>query len=365
MIVLLSNRGDAGFDSRTLTQVGFRPGQLLVELTGNAADPEVNPDRGGGRRDIPLVLRVFEEGGVSKVNVRFQRPGTISPSGQFGFHGRGFLAYGLAAPIADAGLEVIGESSVLPGQLDSTNNRENGLRRQATISVIKNDRFEVRLRTSPVRLLGSNDLRDVEADGDQALLRVDGGRDVNGNGEVDFRAPGTTEYGFERFVTKSSPLIGNHSLSATRGDGEFLQTIDAARLEEGLHFLTARAYRHREDGGPAVFNDFKRVIYIDRVPPESAVESLRRLSPSEVEVVVRSRDSTADGVHVFANLPASTTDAAVAAMVNDGRGRCDRIDRSLFRLSLRDMAPGPQTLTIATFEPTGTRNVQRSTVTIP
>jgi len=38
-----------------------------------------------------------------------------------------------------------------------------------------------------VRLLGSNDLRDVEADGDGALLRVDAGRDVNGNGSVDFR----------------------------------------------------------------------------------------------------------------------------------------------------------------------------------
>ena len=85
----------------------------------------------------------------------------------------------------------------------------------------------------PVRLLGSNDLRDVEADGDQALLRVDGGRDVNGNGTVDFKTPGTTEYGFERFVTKSSPLIGNHNLSAPRGDGEFRQTIDATRLEEG------------------------------------------------------------------------------------------------------------------------------------
>ena len=64
-IVLLSNRGDAGFDSRTLTNVGFRPGQLLVELTGNAADPDVNPER-GGNRDVPQVIRVFEEGGVRR-----------------------------------------------------------------------------------------------------------------------------------------------------------------------------------------------------------------------------------------------------------------------------------------------------------
>src|SRR5262245_47449014 len=70
MVVLLSNRGDAGFDSRTLTNVGFRPGQLLLELTGNALDPDVNPMR-GGQRDVPPVVRVFEEGGTSKVNVRF------------------------------------------------------------------------------------------------------------------------------------------------------------------------------------------------------------------------------------------------------------------------------------------------------
>ena len=59
-------------------------------------------------------------------------------------------------------------------------------------------------------------MRDVDADGDQALLRVDAGRDVNGNGQVDFRTPGTTEYGFERFVTKSSPLIGNNNVNAPR-----------------------------------------------------------------------------------------------------------------------------------------------------
>src|SRR4029434_9885155 len=94
MLVLLSNRGDAGFDSRTLTNVGFRPGQLLLELAGNAVDPEVNP-MSGGQRDVPPVVRVCEEGGTSKVNVRFQRPSTIETSGQARFHGRGFLVYGL------------------------------------------------------------------------------------------------------------------------------------------------------------------------------------------------------------------------------------------------------------------------------
>ena len=115
-LVLLSNRGDAGFDSRTLTSVGFRPGTLLVELTGNAADRTVNPKRGNGTTDVPEVVRVFEEGGVRKVNVRFQRPNTVGNSGQSTFHGKGLLVYGLATPQSDAGVELTPVSMTLPGQ---------------------------------------------------------------------------------------------------------------------------------------------------------------------------------------------------------------------------------------------------------
>jgi alpha-amylase len=262
-LVLLSNRGDAGFDSRTLVNVGFRPGTLLQELSGNAADPTVNPDRGGGRRDIPQVLRVFEEAGVAKVNVRFQRSGTVSTSGSFDFHGKGFLVYGVATPQSD-GIELTNVAEIRPGRSNPANNRENGLQRQADISVIRDDTFEVRLRTKPVRLLGSDSLRDVNADGDQALLRLDGGVDLNGNGKVDFTTAGTTEYGFERFVTKSDPLIRNRDVNAPRGDGEFRQVIDASQLAEGLHFLTVRAYRHQPPGSPALFSEFRKVIYIDR-----------------------------------------------------------------------------------------------------
>lgn len=364
MLVLLSNRGDAGFDSRTLTNVGFRRGQLLVELTGNASDSDVNPIR-GGQRDVPEVVRVFDEGGVSKVNVRFQRPSTIRTDGSFNFHGRGLMVYGLPTPIAPAGLEVTNVASTMAGQLDPDNDRENGMRRQTPIAVIRSDTFEVRLRTAPVRLLNSDDLRDVEADGDSALLRVDAGRDVNGNGSVDFRTPGSTEYGFERFATKNSPLIGNRNLSAARGDGEFVQRIDATRLEEGLHFLTARAYRHRTDGGPAVFSDFKRVVYVDRRPPDSAFDGVRRTSADTIEVTVRSNDGTADRVHVLTDVAAGTTDAAVLDLVKDGRGRQDRIDRTLFRSTLRDVPSGRRALTIVTFETSGTSSVRRVDVTVP
>ena len=356
-LVLLSNRGDAGFDSRTLANLGFRPGTILTELTGNAADETVNPDR-GGNRDIPQVIRVFQEGGVSKVNVRFQRPGTMK-DGNFRFHGKGLLVYGLPVPQSKDGIQLSNVDQVLPGTKDPGNARENGAQRQTDISVIRKDSFEVRLQTQPVRLLGSNDLRDVDADGDEALLRMDGGLDLNGNGTVDFKTPGQTEYGFERFVTKRDPLIRNHDVNGPRGDGEFRQVINAAKLGEGPHFLTVRVYRHQGAGSPAVFAEFRKVLYVDRTPPESVLESFRRVTPAgNAEVVIRSADFTADSVHVFANLPAATGDVQVLADARQGKARLDRIDRALFRGTVPVQQQG-NTLTIVTFEASGTAAIMR------
>jgi glycosidase len=362
-IVLLSNRGDAGFDGRTLTNVGFAPGTLLIELTGNASDARINPDR-GGRRDVPEVVRVFNEGGVNKVNVRFQRPGTIDRQGRFDFHGRGLLVYGLAAPQAPRGVELTNVAKVLPGKGDPESDRDNGMQRQTDLSVITADEFEVRVRTRPVRLLGSNELRDVWADGDQAMLRVDAGRDVNGNGKVDFTNPGDTAYGFERFRGKSSPLIGPGGVGAPRGDGEFRQVVAASKLEEGVHFLTVRAWRHRTDGGPAVFSDFKRVVYVDRVPPKSRVESVRPAGGG-IDIDVRSIDGTGERVYAFVDLPANMSEQAILARVDNGEGQLARVDRDLFRAHFTGLASGSHALTIATFEPTGRRNIQRETVTVP
>ena len=344
MIVLLSNRGDAGFDSRTLTNVGFRPGQVLVELTGNAADPQVNPRarrparHPAGHPGVRGRRRQRRSTSASSVPARSARPGSSTSTDA----ASSSTACATPHRRCRARGDERGRRCCPASSIHRTTARTacGGSRRSASS---RTTRFEVRLRTSPVRLLGSNDLRDVEADGDQALLRVDGGRDVNGNGTVDFKTPGTTEYGFERFVTKSSPLIGNHSVSAPRGDGEFRQTIDAARLEEGLHFLTARAYRHRAG---------RRSGGVQRLQARHLHRSRRRRNrPSRAcggcrqtrsRSLVRSQDATADGVHVLANVPASTTDAAILTMVEGGQGRCDRIDRALFRGLCATWRPGPR-----------------------
>ena len=137
--------------------------------------------------------------------------------------------------------------------------------------------------------------------------------------------------------------------------------MDTSKLEEGIHFITVRAWRHRTDGGPAVYSDFKRVIYVDRSPPVSRVASVRPAGGG-VDVDVRSTDGTAESMHAFVDLPAATSEQAILARIGQGEGRLDRVDRDLFRAHLGNLASGPHVLTIVTFEPTGTRNIQRETV---
>ena len=238
--MLLSNRLDEGFDSRTL-QVNFAPGSLLIELTGNASDASVDPSD-----DIPSLVKVNSD---RKINVRFPR--NKSPSGTA--HQNGYLIYGLASPQAPAGLELTHVDRVIPAEVPTAST--NGTARLADLHVIKQDSFQIKLKLVEVNLLGS--IRDRHADGDNALFRIDAGLDGNGNGQVDFVKPQTVSYGFERFVDKRSPLTNG-------GDGEFAQTIDATKLNPGIHFVQVRAFRHRPEGGPAIFSSFKKVILIER-----------------------------------------------------------------------------------------------------
>jgi hypothetical protein len=86
---------------------------------------------------------------------------------------------------------------------------------------------------------------------------------------------------------------------------------------------------------------------------------------AEHEVRVRSTDLTADRVHVYAGLPAATQESEILAMAAAGKGRCDRIDHALFKMVLRDLPTGDNTLTIVTFEPSGTHSVQRISAVVP
>ena len=63
--------------------------------------------------------------------------------------------------------------------------------------------------------------------------------------------------GSRRFATRAA-----HGSAQAPGDGEFSQTIDATKLDKGLHFIEVRVFRHRTDGGPAIFTSLKKVISI-------------------------------------------------------------------------------------------------------
>lgn len=359
-VIGLSNRGDGGFDEREV-RVGFAPGTHLLELTGNAADGFVDPNN-----DIPEVTTVYSKNGQSYAKIRVPR--NFNANG--GEHGKGYVVYGLATPQSANGLQLSNVNSVLGGDATPVNNYENATQRQRDVFVLKGDTTRLRLNTNEVRLLGLDSLRDIYADGDKAVFKVDGGLDFNGNNVVDYVAPGSVTYGFEDFATKNRPLIGrngnfNSDINAPRGDGEFLQDLDLTKLSEGYHFIEARAFRHRTDGGPAVFSEWKQTVYVDRLKPVSSVltsnfNAWDPAHPEDRDMLVQSTDGTADSVYVFSNLGAALSDAEVLAMVGSGN-RANQVDRDLFKYAFFDIANGNNAYTVVTYEVSGTYNVQRFT----
>jgi len=166
-----------------------------------------------------------------------------------------------------------------------------------------------------------------------------------------------------------------------------VQTIDTTQLSEGRHYLTVRAWRHRAsntggDGGPAVYTDFKRTFYVDRLPPNAAIVSFDPFAsnPNNVDqrdLIVRSVDGTADSMHVFLDLPANMTNAQILAEMNNASSQYNHqqagyYDRDAFVTGFTQTKyffPGQQTyngltrgnhvVTVVTYEPTGNYNIQR------
>jgi alpha-amylase len=348
-LVGLSSRLDAGYDERTHVQTGFAPGTVLVELTGNAAHSAVDP---GG--NIPEAIRV---NGGGQVTIRIPRNAS---------HGRGYVVYGVAPP--QGTLSIGNVSQVLNGATPAA--ATNGTARLADIDVITANSFTVRLDTTPVTLpvpFGeSTPYRDFDADGNNALLKIDGGIDLNNNPGVDHTAPGSAAYGFEEFTTfrRAGYIDDGAGGNTGTGNGRYVQTIDTTQLAEGRHYVTVRAFRRRGATSVPVFADFKRTIYIDRLRPEAAVESFESFAsapnnPNDRDMIVRSLDQTADNMHIFLDLPASVTDAQVFERAQLGQNDAASYDRDSFVLGFNNLATGNHVATVITFEATGNYNIQR------
>lgn len=369
-LVVLSNRLDAGFDSRTV-QTSFAPGTPLIELSGNAEDAAFDPSN-----DFPELLIVKSDGTVD-----LRVPRNLAPDGTQ--HNSGYLIYGVSGPQGQMRLtdssgseltKVLAGSTPAPddgGPNGPSDNTLNGITRLTDLTVVHDDAFKLRIETIPVNLLGT--VRDRHADGDFAQFRIDDGLDANGNGVVDIVTPGDVAYAFENFTDVNQPGFFDDG-----GDGLYEQTIDTTQLSEGRHFLTGRVYRHRNpatttdndpstagDGGPAVFTEFRQVIYVDRLPPEAEVVSFEPFASNSGDLesrdlIVRSVDKTANNMHVFLDLPASMSDADVLQMALDGEndaGEYD-IDSWIFGFNSSTLGnglgvtTGNHVATVVTFEQT-------------
>ncbi len=356
-ITMLSNRTDAGFDSRTLQTV-FSGGTYLEELTGNAASDFTNPVRDQfGNRDIPQIVQVNGDG---TINVRFLRNSTVDTHGVSNYTGDGYLVYGLPSPRGTLSLSNV--AMTMQGSApQSTGNAHNDGYANATtllsnVDVIRGNTFTIDMETQKRMLLGS--IHDHNADGDNALFKVDGGLALNGHGSVDFVDPNTASYGFENFTTSSTP--GYFTFT---NNGSYTQTIDASKLSDGYHYVTVRVFRHSDNSSwPAIYTDFKDTIYVDRHKPVSAINSFAPIVAGTNEnrqLIVKSVDGTADTVHVFLDLPAATTSAQILSMVSNGQGTAGQIDTDLWAYGFNGLQSGNHVATIVTYRITGNYNIQR------
>jgi hypothetical protein len=371
-IVALNSRNDSVAQTRNGVQTDFAPSTggnttILVELTGNADDQAIDPvaDPLTQKGAIKKTLKVD---GAGKINL------TIPASGG---HGKGYLIYGLASP--EGTLSLTNVATTMQGATPSQAN--NGTARLADIDVITANSFTVQLLTTPVSLQDPDSsnpsvmVRDVHADGDLAMIRMDDSLNINGMPGIDNTSLTAAAYGFENFMTTNSPgYVWNGSANIGTGSGTYAQTIDTTLLSEGRHYITVRAFRHRSsttggDGGPATFTDFKRTIYVDRLPPESAVVSFAPYAsapnnPNDRDLIVRSVDQTADNMHFLLDLPATLTDAQVIAEYNNPsspyrKAQSDYYDRDKRIAGFGNINYGNHVATVITYEPTGNYSVRR------
>lgn len=304
------NDNEAFAANRSVFNLAFR-NVTLVELTGNpGASPTVNVD-GAGNASV-----------------------TIPSNGS----SRGYAVWGLPRPRGITSGAPFTISPVASVIAPDPSTASNATRRLTPIEVVTANSATLTLQ-----------LEDEGLD-DQAILRVD-------NGAVD--ALGTPYQGgqftaYQAFAS-ASPSFGG-------GTGVYATTLNTAALGEGFHYLSAIAFVHRSSGSlPPIWETFRKVIYVDRVPPPMTLRFPGQtgsgdVQSSEYEVVLDCTDATANTVHVLADFAGD--DAAALAAVS-AANRASRVDRAEFRFGWTGITPGIHSLTAVAFEETGNASVTR------
>ena len=331
-VVAVNDRFDAGVQAVTVT-TSYPQGTRLHEMSGTAADPVVNA---GGQ--IPQTIVVGANGQIT-LTVPNNRTGAAE-------HGRGYVVYAEALP--DATVTFIGDQGVIEPDPASF---PDSLQRLNPITVLTGDSFEIRVQTEP------GDPLDPNTD-DNAMFAWDQrNRDWNGNGALDIPFTTSVIGGYEEFLTLNRPLY--NSGNAT---GLYRQTIDATQMEEGLHYLSVIAFRHRPAGTTPIFREVRKVVYIDRLPPAiELVQAGQILTDPRPEFAVRGLDRTTRRVHMFVDLPPGTDPLTLA----DTSNQIPPYDRNEWRRVLDPtLSHGFHEVTVVAFEDTDNSRVLRESVFI-
>lgn len=275
----------------------FPAGTRLQEITGNAADPIVDPS---GTIAETLVVGA---GGVVSIRV----PHNTSSAGE---HNRGYVIYVPTLPTGT--IELTPVASTIPADLASVPMHR---RRLTSVPVISADDFTVRLTTS------KTDPLDTNFD-DNALFRIDAGYfDANGNGSIDFDHTNGVIAGYEAFTTANQPLFGSAA-----ANGLYEQVIDASALAEGMHYLSVKAFRKRNADEAPLFREFREVFYVDREPPAiEFIDPPAVLTSTSHEFRVGALDRTTNFVYMLLDVPSGTDPLTLIGLPNLA-SRHDRLE---------------------------------------
>ena len=312
-----------GYDTRTFV-TRYAQGTRLVELTGNAVDPTVDPNG-----DIYDTITVGA-GGTITVRVPRNRAATGVE------HNKGFVVYGQVTPPGTFSVASGLAQTVPPDPVGTTPAR----RRMTPIDVVQGSSFTIQLQTQ-------NDPTEGALD-DNAIYRFNQGAyspNLGTNGTASGEPSGEL-HGHENFVTTKSPKIG--------GSGLYQQVINTSALPEGYNYLSVIAFRQRAANTSPIYSEWRDVIYVDRADPVMTMDTpVISCTTGGGTLSIHNTDRTASNVFVFIDLPVGNPLPPL-----DGSSAGLQWDRTNWLYSVSGLSNGTHTATIVAQEVIGSTLVR-------
>lgn len=333
-----------GFQQRSV-QTSFQPGTKLYEQTGVWQDPIANVSQSG--ITVPQVLTVD---GNRRVLITI--PNNRNANGVE--HNRGYVVYGPARP--QGTMTITNVAATIPAE---GTNVPTWQRRLTAVDVITAPTFEIRLNTTkadPTEIFGGNNPTQDGAWDDFAIFRINQGyQNFNGVPGDTLPESSPVDGGYEPFVTQFSPIAGP---GGTRTVGTYRQVINTSDLPEGFNYISTLAYRRQLDGTLAIFNEWRRVIYVDRLPPQVTFDNPGSIPTANYEFRVTASDRGTNQVYIIPNLPPAT-DALAFVQANPTQNLASAYDRFEWRRTISNLPTGANSITVVAFELSGRATVQR------